>query len=70
MKKKNRNHLSSVVCPPSSVLRNKEGPPRGQPFHCRAVVRPKSVQRRFQAVATPIEARIQLTDAGDRGDGQ
>jgi hypothetical protein len=34
------------------------------------VVRPKSVQRRFQAAGTPIEARIQLTDAGDRGDGQ
>jgi hypothetical protein len=48
-----------------------KGRPCGRPFHCRAVVRlnyRKDVV--FQTSWTPTEARIQLTDAGDRGDRQ
>src|SRR5579864_2932185 len=50
------------------AAQSKKGRPCGQPFHCRAVVRLTDRDAWCHAALTPVKARIQLTDAGDRGD--
>jgi hypothetical protein len=55
----------------AATTRMKKGRPRGQPFHCRAVIRliPQSAIWATRQFAGPLKAgRIQLTDAGNRGD--
>jgi hypothetical protein len=57
--------------PPTGL--NEEGLPlrAALPLSSRDPADPQSVAQATRQIAwTPIEGRIQLTDAGDRGDGQ
>jgi hypothetical protein len=61
------------------VLNTKKGRPSGQPFHCQAAARLReAISARAHEPVTDLshlagasaEARIQFTNAGDRGDRQ
>src|SRR5262249_41182157 len=53
-----------------SIFQNEKGRPCGWPFHCRTAVRLTDRDAWGHAAWTSVEARIQLTAAGERGDRQ